>query len=206
LGEHPGSPLYLFLKLKELKMSELIKRARLPVFFVILLMTILETGCLNGSDVRTDNLRSDNLGDKEYLSIEQLIRFKNPYMGNSSNIINLNYNLPLGHIPHTHRIDSKNLVLNLYYKETVWELGEDDVKKDLLFNATVNFALIGNLKTIAFHFSGQSFKVTRSTMENWYNMDLRNFPGKSDQWKKKVLAPLGKKEFVENFWKGVEGA
>jgi hypothetical protein len=167
----------------------------------ILFMTLFGTGCLNNCKVKTDN--TDN---KEYLQIEQLIRFKNPYMGNSSNIINLNYALPLGHIPHTHVLDPEKLVLNLYYKETVWELGVDNVERDLLFNATANLALIENLKTIAFHFSGQSFKVTRSFMENWYKMDLRNFPGKSNQWEKKVIEPLGQKEYVENFWQGMEGA
>lgn len=131
---------------------------------------------------------------------KNVIKYKSKYMGDSSNIINLNYALPLNNIPRTNEIDSKNLEYIINYKEALENMDEDKVKADLIYNATANFALIDNLQAITFNFTGKAFRITRNYLKDWYKENLSSLTEES-KWKTAVQEKLADKNYVNEFWK-----
>ncbi|WP_315121196.1 DUF4825 domain-containing protein [uncultured Clostridium sp.] len=131
---------------------------------------------------------------------KNVLKYKTQYMGDSSNIINLNYSLPLGNIPRTNEINSDKLEYIINYKESVSNIGEEKVKTDLIYNATANFALIDNLEAITFNFTDSSYKITRNDVEDWYKIDLSSLVDET-KWSKEVQEKLGEKNYVDEFWK-----
>lgn len=130
---------------------------------------------------------------------KDFMEYKDKYMGNASNIINLNYWLPLGNIPRSNEINSDEFEYIINYKETVWGIGEDKVKVDLIYNATANFALIDNLQSITFNFTGDSYSIERIDVQKWYEVNLDDLLDQS-VWKNKVQNRLGDKNYVDKFW------
>lgn len=131
---------------------------------------------------------------------KNVIKYKSKYLGDNSNIINLNYVLPLNNVPRTYEIDSKNLEYIINYKEAFENMDEDKVKADLIYNATANFAVIDNLQAITFNFTDKSFKLTRNYMNDWYNDSLSSLLQES-KWKTAVQEKLEDKNYVNEFWK-----
>ncbi len=130
---------------------------------------------------------------------DNVLKYKSKYMGNASNIINLNYTLPLCHIPRVNKINSDKFEYTIDYEGTVSSIGQETVKSDLIYNATANFVLIDNLKSINFNFIDISYNITRSDVEKWYNADLASFKDKT-KWKKEVQDKLLDKTYVDKFW------
>lgn len=131
---------------------------------------------------------------------KRLFKYKTQYMGDSSNIINLNYSLPLGNISRTNEINSDKLEYIINYKESVSNIGEEKVKTDLIYNATANFALIDNLEAITFNFTDSSYKITRDDVEDWYKVDVASLADET-KWSKEVQEKLREKNYVDEFWK-----
>ena len=101
--------------------------------------------------------------------IDNIIKYKNKYVGNNSNDGNLINNLPLGNIEHTFEIDSKNLGLIINYHMTDWYINDNlYLERSLIYNSVSLFSLINNLKYITYNFSGKTYQITRSIIENNY--------------------------------------
>ncbi|MEW9095911.1 MAG: DUF4825 domain-containing protein [Clostridiaceae bacterium] len=131
---------------------------------------------------------------------KRLFKYKSKYMGDSSNIVNLNYSLPLSNISRTNEINSDELEYIINYEESVLNIGEEKVKTDLIYNATANFALIDNLKSITFNFTDSSYRIARNDVEDWYKVDLSSLVDET-KWSKEVQEKLGEKNYVDEFWK-----
>ncbi|MBU5483985.1 DUF4825 domain-containing protein [Clostridium sp. MSJ-11] len=129
-----------------------------------------------------------------------LFKYKTKYMGDSSNIVNLNYSLPLGNVPRTNEIDSDNLEYIINYEESALKIGKEKVKTDLIYNATANFALIDNLEAITFNFTDSSYKIARNDVEDWYKIDLSSLVDET-KWSKEIQEKLEEKNYVDEFWK-----
>jgi len=134
--------------------------------------------------------------------LNSILKYKNKYMGNSSNIINLFYNLPLNNIPMSFELFPDKLRLEVNYKDTVESINENKAKKALIYNSTVAFALIDNLEGINYNFTGLTYKVSRSDVEKWYGQNLSDLL-KSEEWKSKVQDKLKENEYVNGFIKAV---
>jgi transcriptional regulator with XRE-family HTH domain len=101
--------------------------------------------------------------------IDNIIKYKNKYVGNNSNDGNLIASLPLSEYGYVFEIDSENLGLTIDYHITDWYIDENYyVEKSLLYNSVSIFALIDNVKTIKYNFSGKTYEVTRENVENYY--------------------------------------
>ncbi len=101
--------------------------------------------------------------------IDNIIQYKNKYVGNNSNDSNLIEKLPLSEYGYVIEIDSENLGLTIDYHVTDWYINENQyLEKSLLYNATSIFLLIDNVQEITFHFSGKSYQVTRKQIEEYY--------------------------------------
>lgn len=131
---------------------------------------------------------------------KNVLKYENKYMGNASNISNLNNSLPLSNISHVNELNSDKLEYIINYKETVWGIGEEKVKADLIYNATANFVLIGNLQAITFNFTGNTYAIKRSDVQNWYDTELKTLLDET-KWKKEVQGKLLDKNVVDEIWK-----
>ena len=147
----------------------------------------------------------NNLKEKNYLLAQQspathdlntILEYKNKYMGNSSNDINLFNHLPLSNVGMNFRLYPDDLKLEVNYKDTVWNIGEEKVKSSLIYNSTAAFALIDNLQVIVYNFSGASYQVKRSDIEKIYP-NLSNILTKGN-WQTLVQSKMNDKKFVEN--------
>lgn len=101
--------------------------------------------------------------------IENIIKYKNKYIGNNSNDSYLIGNLPLSEYGYVFEIDSINLGLTIDYHITDWYINENQyLEKCLIYNTVSIFALIDNVEQIIFNFSGNSYIVTRNQIEELY--------------------------------------
>lgn len=95
-------------------------------------------------------------------------KYKNPYIGNNSNIGNLLNNLPLNEFGYVFKIDSKNLGLTINYNTTDWYNNDMYIEKSLIYNSVSIFSLIDNVQTIQYNFSGSSYTVTKKIVKESY--------------------------------------
>ena len=99
--------------------------------------------------------------------IDNIIKYKNKYVGNNSNDGNLINALPLSEYGYVFEIDSKNLGLTIDYHITDWYINENYyLEKSLVYNSVSIFALIDNVKYIKYNFSGKTYEVRREIVEN----------------------------------------
>ena len=104
--------------------------------------------------------------------IDNIIKYKNKYIGNNSNIGNLIGSLPLSEYGYVFEIkDDLGLIIN--YHITDWYINENYyLEKSIVYNSISIFALIDNVKYIEFNFSGKSYKVSRdNVVNNFSNFD-----------------------------------
>lgn len=101
--------------------------------------------------------------------IDNLLKYQNKYVGNNSNNGNLIENLPLSEYGYVFKIDSNNLGLIIYYHTTDWYDNENLYsKKSLIYNSVAIFSLIDNVTYIEYHFSGNSYRISRKEVEEKY--------------------------------------
>lgn len=107
--------------------------------------------------------------NREKSGIDNIIKYKNEYIGNNSNIGNLLSNLPLSEYGYVFEIDSENYGLTINYNTTDWYYNENQyINKALIYNSVSIFMLIDNLKYITFNFSGGTYEIERFVIENNY--------------------------------------
>ena len=106
--------------------------------------------------------------------IDNIIKYKNKYVGNNSNDGNLIASLPLSEYGYVFEIDSDNLGLIIDYHITDWYVNENYyLEKSIVYNSVSIFSLIDNVKYIKYNFSGKTYEVRRENVEN-------NFPNYKD--------------------------
>lgn len=107
--------------------------------------------------------------NRDKSGIDNIIKYKNKYVGNNSNDGNLISNLPLSEYGFVFEIDLENLGLIIDYHITDWYINNDYyLEKSLLYNTVSIFSLIDNVNEITFNFSGKTYKVNRSQAEKLY--------------------------------------
>ena len=106
--------------------------------------------------------------------IDNIIKYKNKYVGNNSNDGNLIASLPLSEYGYVFEIDSYNLGLIIDYNITDWYINENYyLEKSIVYNSVSIFSLIDNVKYIRYNFSGKTYTVTRESVSS-------NFPNYKD--------------------------
>ena len=101
--------------------------------------------------------------------IDNIIKYKNKYVGNNSNDGNLIASLPLSEYGYVFEIDSDNLGLIIDYHITDWYINENYyLEKSIVYNSVSIFSLIDNVKYIKFNFSGKTYEIKRENVENYF--------------------------------------
>lgn len=139
---------------------------------------------------QTDALTHDITAAKKY---------KSQFIGDAVNVSNMFYELPLNNISMKFEIDSSNCSLTVYYSDTVVNIGEEKIYRDLIYNTAAAMAAIDNLSSVTYDFSGVSFSFDRKQMEEVLGSDLSGLLDE-DVWKEKVQNRLRSNEFVTQFY------
>lgn len=126
--------------------------------------------------------------------------YKNLYIGNASNVGNLFWNLPLNNVDMKFEIDSEACTLTVNYLDTVWNIGEEKVQRDLIYNSVAAMAAIDNLSGITYNFSGDSYSFERTQIEDVFGTPLSNLL-EQEKWRNDVQDKLKDTDFVEQFYK-----
>lgn len=135
-----------------------------------------------------------------------IVKFKNPYVGDNGNDVNLNANLPFANVPHTFSIDDTTRELDVLYTKSEQDLGmaTSQFQASLVYNATANFAMIDNLNEITLKFPGASYHVTRAQVLSWYGVAPTQLTNKSS-WKRDVQSKLSNLKYVSDAFRAFFG-
>ena len=125
--------------------------------------------------------------------------YRFPYVGNASNIGGLFENLPLNNISKKYEIDSDNCTLTVNYLDTVWNIGEEKVHRDLIYNSAAAMAAIDNLTAITYNFAGDRYSFERKELEDMLGSPLSNLLV-PEKWKEEIQTQLSSKEFCDQFY------
>lgn len=132
--------------------------------------------------------------------IDNLIKYKNKYLGNNSNIGNLINSLPLANYGYAFEIDGTNLIINYYM--TDWYYNDNlYVNKALIYNSVSLFSLIDNLDNITYNFSGSSYYLNRNNIvDNYpnYSKILNNDELNKNSFNRYVENMMNDDSFIEN--------
>lgn len=126
--------------------------------------------------------------------------YRTPYIGNASNASGLFEVLPLNNISKKFEINSDNCTLIVDYLDTVWNIGEEKVQRNLVYNSVAAMAAIDNLTGVTYNFSGDSYSFTRKQIENVFGTPLSNLL-EQENWSEEVQDKLKDMSFVGQFFK-----
>lgn len=126
------------------------------------------------------------------------LQYRNQYMGNASNLSNLNASLPLADLERSLQLHPEKFTLEIFYKEAAIFIDPELFKRSLVYNATANFALIDNLEALSLHFEGGTYTANREAIAQWYGMEPEALQH-TERWKNVVQDKLKEKSYVERF-------
>ena len=107
--------------------------------------------------------------NREKSGIDNIVNYKNKYVGNNSNVGNLLNSLPLSEYGLVFEIDSEKLGLTVDYHITDWYINDDMyVERALVYNSISRFSLIDIVQYITYNFTGKSFKIERAKVQEIY--------------------------------------
>ena len=107
--------------------------------------------------------------NREKSGIDNIIKYKNKYVGNNSNDGNLLNSLPLSEYGLVFEIAPEKLELTVDYHITDWYINDDlYVERALVYNSVSLFSLIDNLNYITYNFTGKSYKIERTKLQEIY--------------------------------------
>lgn len=134
----------------------------------------------------------------------RVLPYKNSYMGNASNLSNLNYRLPVfGPLGFTFQLYPDQLKADILLMETAASLDPIKLKQTLLYNSTANFVLIDNLQHITFQFQDRSYTFHRQEVDKWYGpgSDSSSLTWLQDEeeWESAVRGQLADLDQVDRF-------
>ncbi len=133
--------------------------------------------------------------------IDNLSKFKNPYLGNNSNTSNIINNLPLAEYGYTMEIDSENLGLTINYHITDWYINENYyLEKSLVYNSVSLFSLIDNLDHITYNFSGKTYSVDRKQIKENYP-HYKDIVKSNKNFNKYLEAKINDDEFIDQVFR-----
>lgn len=143
--------------------------------------------------------------NRDKSGIDNIIKYKNQYIGNNSNTGNLINNLPLSEYGYVFEIDSKKCGVTIDYHMTDWYITDNlYLQRCLIYNSVSIFSLIDNVEYIKYNFTSSSYTISRKTIEEkfpYYNEILNNDNIDKDNFNKHVEQRINDNEFVEQIFK-----
>ncbi|MCH5296562.1 MAG: DUF4825 domain-containing protein [Ruminococcus sp.] len=131
--------------------------------------------------------------------ITSIEAFQSPYIGDANNTGNLFWSLPLNNVSMKFEIDSEACTLTVNYLETVLNIGEEKVQRDLIYNSVAAMAAIDNLTGITYNFSDDSYSFSRKQIEEIFGSPLSELL-EQERWSKEVQGKLNSTDFIMQFF------
>ncbi len=176
---------------------------RNKVIIALLVLGVLAFGAVEFVIVPQNNAMqaeyASNQNDALTHDIESVMEYKSLYMGDNSNDANLFYHLPLNSVAMKFQIDADEYALTVNYLDTVGNIGEDKVHRDIVYNSIAAMALIDNLEQITYEFSGDTYVFTREKIENFTEKELSLLLDK-ETWNEKIQSKISDKDFINSFF------
>ena len=182
-------------------MIKMTKKNKLILFLLavaVLLFCIIQFWVLPAQQAEQEAyiLRQTDALTHDITAIEE---FENPYVGNVGNTTGLFYALPLNNVSMKFQIDSETCALTVNYLDTVWNIGEEKVQRNLIYNSAAAMAAIDNLSKITYEFSGDSFSFDRAQLEEYFGTPLSDLLD-NQRWNDEVQSKLSSEEFCRQFY------
>lgn len=165
---------------------------KFKVFMLVLVMSISLIGCTNNTTKITDK----SIKNISQVEIDELLRYKNSYVGNNSAIGNILSNLPANVYGSGFELktDKKpyTIIANYKINEELDVVGYNefwsnkDIDEFLEDNAIVLFSLIPNVDIVQFRvdkIGEELYEYTRSKLKAKYNKNLTNITNDEDSFK-----------------------
>ncbi len=132
--------------------------------------------------------------------ITEIEEYRSPYIGNASNTGGLFEHLPLSDVSKSYAIDADNCALTVHYLDTVGHIGEQKVRRALIYNSAAAMAAIDNLTAITYQFSGDTYSFDRDQLERSFGAPLSDLLER-ESWEEKVQNRLNDAAFVAQFFR-----
>lgn len=128
--------------------------------------------------------------------LQEVLKYRHPYMGNAGNLSNLFYHLPLQKWKTMLQLHSDHLIADIHYSPSMLEEDRELLQQSLIYNATAAFALIDNLQTLRFVIGDETITIERVHVERWYGVKASTLLELS-RWQAEVQEKLNDPEYVE---------
>lgn len=145
-----------------------------------------------------------NQTDAQTHDISAIKDFKSPYVGDANNVRDLFYALPLNQVSMKFQINSEEGTVTVNYLDTIWNIGEEKVHRDLVYNSLAAMASIDNLTMITYEFSGDKFSFKRGQFETIFGAPLAELLD-NDIWNEKVQNQMNTIDFIKQFYPESDG-
>ncbi|MGP7817278.1 DUF4825 domain-containing protein [Niallia sp. 01092] len=129
--------------------------------------------------------------------LEYILPYKQPYMGNASNVIILFNHLPLNEVEKDFQLLSDIFTIKVNYHLPSTEIGTKLVNQSIIYNSTATFLLIGNLEKIELGFLDKSVIVNREMVKKLYK-DFDRLLKSKKVWEQQVRSLLMDEYYIEN--------
>lgn len=137
-------------------------------------------------------------GDPLTHDFSRILKYRSRYMGDVSNLANLNADLPLSDFPRTFQLYPETLMAEINFQGPAKAIEKALFNRILLYNATANFVLVDNLEVLLLNFEDSSYSITRSAVEDWYSVELASLQEEAE-WTERVQQPLSDGAYVNAF-------
>ena len=202
---NPRPPIYSYLIATEFRESKIIEYKSLFCnVYRINTDTLNEYYIIDSKKEYTIDTIQTSPFNKAKSGIDNIVKYKNKYVGNNSNVGNLLYDLPLSEYGLVFEIDSNDLGITVDYNTTDWYINDNlYIEKSLIYNSVSMFLLIDNVEYIKYNFSGSSYTVKRDNIEKNYPnyLELKNEDIDKEKFNQYVEQKMNDYNFVENQFK-----
>lgn len=133
--------------------------------------------------------------------ITEIYECKAEYVGDAPNTGKLIGKLPLGNVQRFIQIESNPIGLTVNYLDTIWNIGREKVKRDMVYNSIAIMACIDNISFVTYEFSGDTYTFTREDFENEYACKLSELLDEENgSWKERVQDMMTNEEYLNTFY------
>lgn len=113
---------------------------------------------------------------------QDIFQWNDSYVGDNNAISSI-----INQLPNADAFDSIELQtaekpygITLHYQEITGDDIIQEYQYTALYNATFLFTLVQNVENVTFVFADQSYTLSRSELENWYDTGLGNLANETD--------------------------
>lgn len=161
------------------------------VFYLSVLVCVIVTACSGKQKQQT----SDN-GSADFAVI---MKYKNPYVGNNSNTVNLFNAILLTDVPKKYQIDSEKCILTVHVEGT-GNRNKNEIRREVVYSSIASMAAIDNLSAVVYDFPDYEYTLQRKDIETILGDNLAKLLNE-DIWYREIESKIDTKEFVDRFEK-----